>query len=112
MKMRGALRDRIVVAPNTEDLADELVTLANAEGGAVVVGVADSGFVQGLPPAPVDQVEEWLVERRRPMTAIHRSGRPFARRCCPEPMGRMRPCYWPTFQVGCTSVGRPSGAAA
>ena len=55
------LRDRRVVAPNAEDLAGELVAFANAEGGAVFVGVADSGVVQGIPSARVDQVEQWLL---------------------------------------------------
>ena len=55
------LRDRRVVAPNAEDLAGELVALANAEGGAVFVGVADSGLVQGIPPERLDLVEQWLL---------------------------------------------------
>ena len=55
------LRDRRVVAPNAEDLAGELVAFANAEGGAVFVGVADSGVVQGIPSGRVDQVEQWLL---------------------------------------------------
>ena len=55
------LRDRRVVAPNSEDLAGELVAFANAEGGAVFVGVADSGVVHGLPPGRMDLVEQWLL---------------------------------------------------
>ena len=55
------LRDGRVVAPNAEDLAGEMVAFANAEGGAVFVGVADSGVVQGIPPERVDLVEQWLL---------------------------------------------------
>ena len=55
------LRLRDVVAPNADDLAGELVAFANAEGGAVFVGIADSGVVQGIPPERVDLVEQWLL---------------------------------------------------
>ena len=34
---------RGVLSPNTEELAGELVAFANAEGGAVFLGVGDSG---------------------------------------------------------------------
>ena len=53
--------DRGVLAPNTQELAGELVALANAEGGGVFLGVDDSGAVRGIPPEQVDMVEHWLV---------------------------------------------------
>lgn len=55
------LRDRRVIAPNTEDLASELVAFANAEGGAVFLGVDDAGAVTGIPPDRLDLAEQWLV---------------------------------------------------
>ena len=53
--------DRGVLAPNTQDLAGELVAFANAEGGAVFLGVDDSGAVRGIPLDQVDMVEHWLL---------------------------------------------------
>ena len=53
--------DRGVLAPNTQDLAGELVALANAAGGGVFLGVDDSGAVRGIPPEQVDMVEHWLL---------------------------------------------------
>ena len=53
--------DRGVLAPNTQELAGELVAFANAEGGAVFLGVDDSGAVRGIPPEQVDMVEHWLL---------------------------------------------------
>ena len=53
--------DRGVLAPNTQELAGELVAFANAEGGAVFLGVDDSGAVRGIPPEQVDRVEHWLL---------------------------------------------------
>ena len=55
------LRDRRVIAPNTEDLASELVAFANADGGAVFLGVDDAGAVTGIPPDRLDLAEQWLV---------------------------------------------------
>ena len=55
------LRDRRVISPNSEDLAAELVAFANAEGGAVFLGVDDAGAVTGIPPDRMDLVEQWLV---------------------------------------------------
>ena len=53
--------DRGVLAPNTQDLAGELVAFANAAGGGVFLGVDDSGAVRGIPPEQVDMVEHWLL---------------------------------------------------
>ena len=53
--------DRGVLAPNTQELAGELVAFANAEGGAVFLGVDDSGAVRGIPLEHVDMVEHWLL---------------------------------------------------
>ncbi len=53
--------DRGVLTPNTQELAGELVAFANAEGGAVFLGVDDSGAVRGIPPDQVDMVEHWLL---------------------------------------------------
>ena len=43
------LGDRGVLSPDTEALAGELVAFANAAGGGVFLGVADSGAVAGIP---------------------------------------------------------------
>ena len=53
--------DRGVLAPNTQELAGELVAFANAEGGVVFLGVDDSGAVRGISPEQVDMVEHWLL---------------------------------------------------
>ena len=53
--------DRGVVSPNPEELAGELVALANAAGGVVFLGVNDSGAVHGIPPGRIDTVESWLI---------------------------------------------------
>ena len=55
------LGDRGVLSPDTEALAGELVAFANAAGGGVFLGVADSGAVAGIPPSRVDAVERWVV---------------------------------------------------
>ena len=52
---------RGVLSPNTEELAGELVAFANAEGGAVFLGVGDSGAVLGIPPERLDVAEQWLL---------------------------------------------------
>ena len=52
---------RGVLSPNTEELAGELVAFANSEGGAVFVGVDDSGGVRGIPPESLDVAEHWLL---------------------------------------------------
>ena len=55
------LGDRGVLSPNTQDLAGELVAFANADGGAIFLGVDDSGAVAGIPPARLDAVERWIA---------------------------------------------------
>ena len=55
------LGDRGVLAPDPEALAGELVAFANAAGGVVFLGVADSGAVAGIAPSHVDAVERWIV---------------------------------------------------
>ena len=52
---------RGVLSPNTEEFAGELVAFANAEGGAVFLGVDDSGGVPGIPPESLDAAEHWLL---------------------------------------------------
>ena len=52
---------RGVLSPNTEDFAGELVAFANAEGGAVFLGIGDSGAVLGIPPERLDTAEHWLL---------------------------------------------------
>ena len=47
---------RGVISPNTEDMAAELVALANAAGGVVFLGIDDSGTVRGIPTARVNAV--------------------------------------------------------
>ena len=54
--------NRGVLSPNTEELAGELVAFANAEGGAVFLGVDDSGGVPGIPPESLDAAEHWLLD--------------------------------------------------
>ena len=56
------LGDRGVLSPDTEALSGELVALANAAGGGIFLGVADSGAVAGIPPSRVDAVERWVVD--------------------------------------------------
>ena len=55
------LGDRGVRSPNTEDMAGEMVAFANAEGGALFLGVDDSGIVRGLPDDRAADVESWVV---------------------------------------------------
>ena len=55
------LGDRGVISPNTEDVAGELVALANAAGGVLFLGIDDSGAVRGISTEHVDTVENWIV---------------------------------------------------
>ena len=55
------LGDRSVISPNAEDFAGECVAFANAEGGAVFLGVDDAGVVRGLTEARVGDIEQWVV---------------------------------------------------
>ncbi|MBI1893979.1 MAG: putative DNA binding domain-containing protein [Candidatus Rokubacteria bacterium] len=50
-----------VISPASDDMAGELVALANAEGGTIFLGVDDQGSVLGIPPERLRQVEEWVV---------------------------------------------------
>lgn len=53
--------ERGVRSPNTEDMAGEMVAFANAEGGAIFLGVDDDGVVRGLPSDRVGEVETWAI---------------------------------------------------
>ena len=55
------LGDRGVLSPDTEALAGEMVAFANAAGGGIFLGGADSGAVAGIAPSRVDAVERWIV---------------------------------------------------
>ena len=55
------LGDRGVRSPNTEDMAGEMVAFANAEGGAIFLGVDDDGIVRGLADDRVGEVETWAI---------------------------------------------------
>lgn len=55
------LGKRGVIAPNTEELASELVAFANAEGGVVFLSVDDACAVRGIPVERLDTVENWIV---------------------------------------------------
>ena len=48
-------------SPTPRSLRGELVAFANAEGGAVFLGVDESGGVQGIPPESLDAAEQWLL---------------------------------------------------
>lgn len=50
-----------VRAPRPEQLAAELTAFANAEGGAIFLGVDDQGVVEGLPVEALSAVEQWVV---------------------------------------------------
>ncbi len=50
-----------VLAPEPDDLAGELVALANAEGGAIFLGVGDDGIIRGIPSEDLDGVEQWAI---------------------------------------------------
>jgi predicted HTH transcriptional regulator len=55
------LGERSVISPNSEELAGEIVAFANAEGGAIFLGVDDAGIVRGIPDAALGIVETWVV---------------------------------------------------
>lgn len=50
-----------VISPNSEDMAGEMVALANSEGGAVFLGVDDDRVIRGIPSDRVHQVEDWVA---------------------------------------------------
>ena len=55
------LTSRGVRAPNAESVAGEMVAFANADGGALFLGVNDAGTPLGIPQERLDAVERWLV---------------------------------------------------
>lgn len=55
------LGEQKVISPNSEEFAGEIVAFANAEGGAVFVGVDDAGIVRGIPDGALGIVETWVV---------------------------------------------------
>jgi predicted HTH transcriptional regulator len=55
------LGERSVISPNSEEFAGEIVAFANADGGAVFLGVDDAGIVRGIPDAALGIVETWVV---------------------------------------------------
>lgn len=63
---------RGVTDPNTEAFAAELVAFSNANGGVVLVGVTDSGDLQGLPADSVSKTERWVatVARKNCVPAV------------------------------------------
>ena len=48
-------------SPRRDDLADEIASFANTDGGALLCGVTDSGDVQGLSRRQMDTLEELVV---------------------------------------------------
>ncbi|MBW8003718.1 MAG: transcriptional regulator [Planctomycetes bacterium] len=55
------LGKRSVISPKSEDLAEEMVAFANAEGGTLFLGVDDQGIVKGIPNDHLGIVENWIV---------------------------------------------------
>jgi len=53
--------ERSVVSPNTEDMAGEIVAFANADSGALFLGVTDKGIVKGIPNDRINLVEQWVI---------------------------------------------------
>lgn len=53
--------DRSVISPNSDDFAGEMVAFANAEGGALFLGVSDQGVVRGVPGDRVGNLEQWVI---------------------------------------------------
>ncbi len=53
--------ERGVISPNTEDLAGEMVSFANAEGGTIFLGVDDDGDIVGVPREKSQLVEQWVL---------------------------------------------------
>lgn len=51
-----------VQAPNAESIAGEMVAFANAEGGALFLGVDDTGTPLGIPKDRLDAVERWFID--------------------------------------------------
>ena len=87
------LGKRGVVAPNTEELASELVAFANAEGGVVFLGVDDAGAVRGIAVERMDAVESWIVNLST--NNCDPPIRPILRRTCSRTRrARSGTCCW------------------
>ena len=56
-----AFRRNRPVAPDSDDLADELAAFANGNGGVMLCGVTDGGHVQGMTREQLDAVEQLVV---------------------------------------------------
>ena len=56
------LDERGVVAPGKEEAAAELVALANAYGGLLLLGVEESGGVVGVPEERSAEAQRWIAE--------------------------------------------------
>ena len=91
--------DHGVTSPNTDDFSGEVVAFANAEGGALFLGVADNGVVKGIPEDHLRRVEEWVVNIATnncdpPIRPIIRSRR------LPDPSGELKPVLVVTIRKG------------
>ena len=56
------LHKKGVAAPRTEETAAELVALANADGGLLLLGVEDSGAAAGVPEERLREVQHWVAD--------------------------------------------------
>ena len=50
-----------VKSPDTESFAAEMVAFANADGGAILLGVDDDGIVRGLQNEQLRDIEGWVI---------------------------------------------------
>ncbi len=51
-----------VLSPNTESFAAGMVAFANVEGGALFLGIKDSGEAAGIPAEKTGVVERWVID--------------------------------------------------
>jgi len=49
-----------VIEPNAESVAGEICAFANTAGGVMLVGIHDSGLVQGIPAEKINVVENYI----------------------------------------------------
>ena len=49
-------------SPSRDDLADELIAFANANGGALLLGVTDDGLVQGMSREQMAALADLMAE--------------------------------------------------
>jgi predicted HTH transcriptional regulator len=49
-----------VIEPNADSLAGEICAFANTAGGVMLVGIHDSGLVQGIPSEKINLVENYI----------------------------------------------------